>query len=85
MFSEHNLYLDLKRMEAAYTQSKPHDFEITKLISLRQLDPEALIRLRTTGEARFFIPEVPFDFDFPGDSYTVAVTLRLLRTSQQCS
>jgi hypothetical protein len=43
-----------------------YDYEITKHISLRQLDPLALISLRETGTCDFSIPEALFDMDFPG-------------------
>ncbi|KAH8688006.1 hypothetical protein BGZ60DRAFT_476567 [Tricladium varicosporioides] len=66
MLSAENLYLNLKRMESSYLENRAYDFEIVKNISLRQLRPWALIQLRETGVAEFDIPEVMFDFDFPG-------------------
>ncbi|KAK3986939.1 hypothetical protein QBC44DRAFT_401619 [Cladorrhinum sp. PSN332] len=61
------LYLDLKKMEAAYIQNPSHSFEITKSVSLRQIDPLALLELRTTGTCKSFsVPEMLFDMDFPG-------------------
>ena len=61
-----NLYLDLKRLEQVQLDTKKHDFEITKTVSLRQLDPVALMRLRLTGKTEFSISEFQYDVDFPG-------------------
>ena len=60
------LYTSLKQMEAAYQEKRGHDFEITKHSSLQQIDPLALIQLKTTGTCEFTMPEVLFDMDFPG-------------------
>ncbi|BAU54874.1 PA14 domain protein [Mucilaginibacter gotjawali] len=61
-----NLFVGLKQLEAAYQQNRGYDFEISKNISLRQIDPIALLTLRTTGTCQFELPEVLFDMDFPG-------------------
>ncbi len=60
------LLSDLKRMEVAYLNQNARELEITKNVSLRELDPLALIQLQETGECEFNIPEVLFDLDFPG-------------------
>ncbi|KAI0454544.1 hypothetical protein F5B21DRAFT_524574 [Xylaria acuta] len=60
------LYLDLKKMEAAYIQNPAYNFEIAKSISLRQIKPMALLELRETGTCTFTIPEILFDMDFSG-------------------
>jgi Tc toxin complex TcA C-terminal TcB-binding domain/Neuraminidase-like domain/Salmonella virulence plasmid 28.1kDa A protein len=60
------LFADLKRMEVAYLSQNAREFEITKHVSLRELDPAALVRLRETGECQFTLPEVLFDLDFAG-------------------
>jgi len=57
---------DLKRMEVAYLNQNARDLEITKHISLRELDPVALVQLQATGRCEFNVPEVLFDLDFPG-------------------
>lgn len=57
---------DLNRLDEAYTRLNEREFEITKHISLRQLDPIALLGLRTEGECRFSTPEWLFDLDCPG-------------------
>ncbi|GGO53676.1 Tc toxin subunit A-related protein [Streptomyces lasiicapitis] len=60
------LWQGLKQLESAYQNSRGHDFEITKSISLRQLDPAALMTLRETGVCEFSLPEVLFDMDYCG-------------------
>lgn len=66
LLSAEALGLGLKRLDAAYQQSRGHDFEITKHISLRQIAPKALLDLRTTTSCSFSLPEALFDMDFPG-------------------
>jgi hypothetical protein len=60
------LALDLRRMEAAYLEQNRREFEITKHVSLAQLDSEALMALRQLAGCEFSIPEVLYDLDFPG-------------------
>lgn len=61
-----SLALDLDRMEKAYIDSNRRGFEITKNISLLDLDPVALLRLKTKGVCEFSLTESLFDYDFPG-------------------
>lgn len=61
-----NLLSDVKRMEVAYLNQNARELEITKHVSLRQLNPQALLDLRRTGRCEFNIPELLFDLDFPG-------------------
>src|SRR5207237_6075026 len=60
------LYLDLKRLEAAYMDQNKREFEITKHISLVLHDPMALIALKETGTCLVTLPEALFDMDYPG-------------------
>jgi len=60
------LHLDLRRMELAYLEQNKREYEITKHVSVLQLDPTALIALRQTGKCELSIPEALFDLDFPG-------------------
>ncbi len=39
---------------------------ITKAISLRQVNPGALLDRRETGKCQLNVPEILFDMDFPG-------------------
>ncbi|KAF2012900.1 hypothetical protein BU24DRAFT_484769 [Aaosphaeria arxii CBS 175.79] len=73
------LAYDLKRMELSYLDQDRREYEITKAISLVQLDPVALIQLKETGECFFGVPEALFDLDYPGHYFrrirTVGVTV----------
>lgn len=60
------LYVGLKQLEAAYQNERGYDYEITKHVSLSQLDPLTIIQLRETGTCEFLIPEALFDLDYPG-------------------
>lgn len=60
------LYVGLKQLEAAYQENRGYDYEITKHISLRQLDPYALLQLKAGNKCEFDLPEVLFDMDYPG-------------------
>lgn len=60
------LLLDLKRLESLHLDSQLHDYEISKTISLREIDPMALLRLRSTGTTEFSVGELLYDMDYPG-------------------
>jgi len=59
------LHRELRIMEEAYLTENKRDLEITKHISLNQLDAHALMTLRATGACEFTLPEWLFDLDFP--------------------
>ncbi len=73
------LVADLERMDAAYLEHDQREFELTKAVSLKRLDPLALDRLRQEGECYFEVPEALFDLDCPGHYFrrlsSVAVTV----------
>ena len=56
----------IKRMETSYLDKNKREYEITKHVSLLQLDPLALLKLRNTGACDFEIPEVLYDMDHAG-------------------
>jgi len=63
------LHQDLKRLEIAYLDQNRREYELTRHISLRRLDPEALVQLRAKAAGctcEFDIPEWLFDLDAPG-------------------
>lgn len=60
------LFLDLKRMEMAYHDLNQREYELTKHVSVLQLDPRALLQLRATGRCTVTLPEELFDMDGPG-------------------
>ncbi len=66
LLSGEALYLDVKRMEMAYHENNKRELELTKHISLRQLDPIALLTLKSTGSCQVTIPEWLYDMDCPG-------------------
>lgn len=66
LLSGEALHLDMKRMEMAYHEHNKREFELTRHVSLRQLDPVALMTLRATGECQVAIPEWLYDRDCPG-------------------
>jgi Tc toxin complex TcA C-terminal TcB-binding domain/Neuraminidase-like domain len=61
-----HLALDVRRLEAAYYERSRREYELTKHVSLAQLEPAALLELRETGECQFAVPEWLFDLDHPG-------------------
>jgi hypothetical protein len=66
LLSGEALHQDLKRLEMAYHENNKREFEITRHVSLRQLDPVALLTLRATGTCEVTIPEWLYDRDCPG-------------------
>ena len=66
LLSGEALFLDTKRLELAYHDNNTREFELTRNISLRQLDPLALLRLKVTGKCQITIPEALYDRDCPG-------------------
>jgi hypothetical protein len=60
------LYIGLKQLEAAYQEKRGYDYEVTKHVSLRQINPMELIKLKETGACEFAMPEILFDMDYPG-------------------
>src|SRR6185369_17057320 len=73
------LHLDLKRMEMAFHDLNQREYELTKHVSLLQLNPKALLQLRMTGRCTVFLPEELFDIDCPGHYFrrikSVAVSI----------
>ena len=66
LLSGEALHLDLKRMELAYHDNNKRELELTRHVSLRQLDPIALLTLRITGACTVTVPEWLYDRDCPG-------------------
>ncbi|MEO1260395.1 MAG: insecticidal toxin protein [Bacteroidota bacterium] len=61
LYAGEKLGLDIKRMEMAYLDMNARELELTKHISLMQLNPMALFQLRMTGSCKVSIPEEIFD------------------------
>ncbi len=66
LLSGEALYLDVKRMEMAYHDNNKRELELTRHVSLRQLNPLALLTLKATGTCQVTIPEWLYDLDCPG-------------------
>ena len=77
LLSGERLQYDLRRLEAAFYEQNRREYELTKHISLAQLDPIALMKLRTTGECFLDIPETWFDADYPGHYFRRIKSLAL--------
>jgi hypothetical protein len=75
------LALDLDRMEASFHERNERRYELTKHVSLAQLDPVALLRLRQNGRCVLRIPETAFDLDYPGHYFR---RLREVKVSIPC-
>ena len=67
--SADNLVQDIKKMEANYIDKNKREYEITKHVSLKMLDPLALVKLRATGICDFDIPEALYDMDYSGQYF----------------
>ncbi len=66
LLSGDRLQYDLRKLESAYMDQNKRELELTKHVSLRLLDPLALVKLKETGKCFFTFPEELFDLDFPG-------------------
>lgn len=66
LLSGDKLIQDLRRLEAAYMDENKRELEITKHISLAQVDPLSLMRLKETGKCVISLPEWLFNMDYPG-------------------
>ncbi len=60
------LHSDLRRMDASFLDLHLRDYELTKNVSVAQLDPRELAILKQTGECSISVPELLFDLDYPG-------------------
>ncbi|WP_426112449.1 insecticidal toxin protein [Massilia sp. PWRC2] len=63
------LHLDVKRMELAAQENNKRELELTRHVSLRQLDPLALLKLKGQGTCIMSIPEWLYDRDCPQGHY----------------
>ncbi len=65
---------DIKRMEVAYLDNNAREYEMTKHISMAQVDPGALLQLKETGKVTFAVPEIAFAMDYPNQYHQRIVT-----------
>jgi hypothetical protein len=64
--SGERLHADLLRLQLAHLENNKRELELTTHVSLRSLDPMALLRLRTEGSCEIAVPEWLFDLESPG-------------------
>ena len=81
LLSGYTLGLALDRLDAAFTTSDARRFQITKSISLIEIDPMAFLKLKAEQACEFDLGEALFDYDFPGhycrQVKTIAIDLNL--------
>lgn len=79
LLSGEGLMNSLKQMETDYYANNIREYELTRQISLAQLDPAALLQLKANGTCFINIPEELFDLDYPGHYFRrvkhIAVTI----------
>ena len=79
LLSGEALMSSLKKMETDYYTNNIREYELTRQISLAQLDPAALLQLKSNGTCFINIPEELFDLDYPGHYFRrvkhIAVTI----------
>jgi hypothetical protein len=68
---------DLRRMQSSYLDQNSRRFEISRYISLANLDITALVALLGTGACNFNLPESLFDNDYPGHYHRHLVRVSL--------
>lgn len=66
LLSAESLQSGLHLLQTSYMDKHKREFEISKDISLRMLDPRALLAFRATGKCVFQVPEALLDLDYPG-------------------
>ncbi|GAA1970923.1 hypothetical protein GCM10009776_37390 [Microbacterium deminutum] len=69
LLAAEQLTQQLRQMEAAHLTANTRELEMTKHVSLFQLDPAALLQLRQTGSCEFDIAEALFAMDFSRHFY----------------
>jgi hypothetical protein len=66
LLSGESLNQDLRRMQSSYLQQNARRYELSRYVSLEQLNPTALQNLLVNGSCDFDLPESLFDNDYPG-------------------
>ena len=60
------LFIGLQQLERRFLETHDRTHEIDQPISVGQIDPGALLRLRETGTCELAIPELAYDLFYPG-------------------
>jgi hypothetical protein len=66
LLSGESMFLDLKRLEMGYHDNNNREYEMTKHVSIRRIDPLALLKLKAMGSCDISVPEWMYDMDSPG-------------------
>ncbi|KAJ5093965.1 hypothetical protein N7456_009826 [Penicillium angulare] len=75
------LAMELQRLQSVFESTKRWDFNVGRIVSLRQIDPHAFLELRETGNASFQLKESLFDQDYPGHYCRHFLSLSVLISS----
>lgn len=66
LLAAEGLIVDLERLDKAYLDSAPQGKDLSKVISLKDLNVQALFDLKNNGSCVFDFTQNLFDHDFPG-------------------
>jgi hypothetical protein len=66
MLAGEGLLLSLSQMENNFLAGNSLRLNVSKSISLREMNPQALVKLQSEGRCNFELSELLFDLDFPG-------------------
>ncbi|KAM0166214.1 hypothetical protein ACHAQE_001575 [Botrytis cinerea] len=66
LLAAQDLFWDLKKLGATQAGNNSADYNITKTVSLKEINPMALMNFRIAGTCDFSLDELLFDMDFPG-------------------
>jgi len=77
LVSGEKLQLALRQLENSFLNNNRREYELSKHISLLQLNPSALLQLKATGKCTISIPETLFDMDAPGHYFRRIKTIAL--------
>jgi hypothetical protein len=66
LLAAERLRQQLRRLDEAFLEKDRRTLELTKHVSLAQIDPMALAHLKWKGSCKFDVPEVVFDLDHGG-------------------
>ena len=77
LFAGERLLLDLRRLEAAYTEGDRRALEVTRHLSLRDDFPLAFVELLAAGRCQIDVTEALLDGDFPGHYFRRVKTVSL--------
>ncbi|HRE52464.1 MAG TPA: neuraminidase-like domain-containing protein [Flavitalea sp.] len=77
MLAGEKLLLQLQRLEKAYIENHLRDYEVSQSISMHMLAPGKLIELKQRGSCSVDIPELAYDFFYPGQYNRVIKSVRV--------